>query len=75
MLNLKSTVAVSMVFAFFSGASLADGDAMPVYPATEPTAQTCKEAHETALIYRQLDGDLSSPEPVAKCDDAESATK
>ena len=75
MLNLKSTAAVSMVFAFFTGASLAD-DAMPVaYPVTEQapaTSQTCKEANETAAFYRELDrtdGNVPSNEPLPKCDD------
>jgi hypothetical protein len=64
MLNLKSTAAVSMVFAFFTGASLAD-DTMPVaYPVTDeaPATQTCKQANEIAALYRELDRPTASPE-------------
>ena len=80
MSNLKSTAAVAMVFAFFTGASLAD-DAMPVaYPVTEQapaSSQTCKEANETAAFYRELertDGNVPSNEPLPKCEDGESTT-
>ena len=58
MLNLKSTVFASMVFACFSGAALAD-DAMPVSTPVseqqEATALTCQQAVEIAAIYRQMD--------------------
>jgi len=72
MTNLKCTAIASIVFAFFSGAALAQ-EAMPAAsPEQEATSQTCQQAAETAALYRQMDrtdGNVFTNEPLPTCEE------
>ena len=74
-MNRTNTAVASLVFAFVSGAALAN-EAIPVtYPVSEQeaTSLTCQQRAEIAAIYRELDrtdGNVATNEPQPKCDEA-----
>ena len=74
-MNRTHTAVASLVFAFISGAALADDTKPVTYPVAEQeaTSLTCQQRAEIAAIYRELDrtdGNVATNEPLPKCDEA-----